>query len=291
MKRATRGFTLVELAIVVTIIGLLIGGILKGQELLMNARVTTTIAEIKAIDAAMTTFFDTYNALPGDLANAATRLPNCTAGCNQTSGGSGNGYVFPLARQGDGMWGEPTRSAWASLEGESVPACRTAGNAPSAHLLYEMQLAWAHLNAAGLISGVSDVGLQQVTRYQAGVTHPANDLGGAFVVRTNYMPELPTGSTSTQPARRGQMLVLAANPCPDVASQITRRVFITPVAAAQLDAKMDDGRPTTGQIIAFDSNLTPAGSTCHATGADGAYNTATGGKVCGLAFYLTGVKF
>ena len=61
------GFTLVELAIVMIIIGLLIAGVLKGQELIGNARVTSTVAQIKAIDAATSTFKDTYAALPGDM--------------------------------------------------------------------------------------------------------------------------------------------------------------------------------------------------------------------------------
>jgi prepilin-type N-terminal cleavage/methylation domain-containing protein len=47
------GFTLVELAIVMIIIGLLIAGVLKGQELIANARVTSTVAQVKAIDAAI----------------------------------------------------------------------------------------------------------------------------------------------------------------------------------------------------------------------------------------------
>jgi prepilin-type N-terminal cleavage/methylation domain-containing protein len=53
------GFTLVELAIVMIIIGLLIAGVLKGQELIANARVTSTVAQVKAIDAAISTFKDT----------------------------------------------------------------------------------------------------------------------------------------------------------------------------------------------------------------------------------------
>jgi prepilin-type N-terminal cleavage/methylation domain-containing protein len=92
-RRSERGFTLVELAIVMIIIGLLIGGILKGQELIANAEVGATVSQVKALDAATSTFRDKYDALPGDLLTPATRLPNCTAvgGCNIA--GSGNGIL------------------------------------------------------------------------------------------------------------------------------------------------------------------------------------------------------
>src|SRR3989338_6112219 len=76
-RRRQKGFTLVELAIVITIIGLLIGAVLKGQKILENARVSATITQVSSIDAAAKTFYDTYGGLPGDLANAPTRLPNC----------------------------------------------------------------------------------------------------------------------------------------------------------------------------------------------------------------------
>lgn len=82
------GFTLVELAVVMIIIGLLIGGVLKGQELIGNAQVASTITQVKAVDAATSTFRDMYAALPGDIANATVRLPNCgtVAACTNGDG-------------------------------------------------------------------------------------------------------------------------------------------------------------------------------------------------------------
>ena len=61
--RAQAGFTLVELAIVMIIIGLLIAGVLKGQALIQNAQVTSTVAQVKSIEAAISTFSDTYATL------------------------------------------------------------------------------------------------------------------------------------------------------------------------------------------------------------------------------------
>ena len=95
MKRQA-GFTLVELAVVMIIIGLLIGGVLKGQELIGNAQVTSTVSQVKGIDAATSTFRDMYSAVPGDMANPGARLPNCAvAPCSTT--GDGNGRLATAA--------------------------------------------------------------------------------------------------------------------------------------------------------------------------------------------------
>ena len=74
------------------IIGLLIGGILKGQELVENARVTATVAEFNNTAAALNTFREKYDAMPGDIPNPSVRLPGCSsAPCNV--GGDGNRRV------------------------------------------------------------------------------------------------------------------------------------------------------------------------------------------------------
>jgi prepilin-type N-terminal cleavage/methylation domain-containing protein len=76
--RYQKGFTLVELAIVMIVIGLLIGGIFSGLRLIENAQISKTIQDLKSIESAALTFRDTYGRLPGDLRNPAVRLVNCT---------------------------------------------------------------------------------------------------------------------------------------------------------------------------------------------------------------------
>ncbi|MGZ5094819.1 MAG: prepilin-type N-terminal cleavage/methylation domain-containing protein [Burkholderiales bacterium] len=89
MSKRHGGFTLIEIAIVLVIIGLLLGGVLKGQELITAARVRNFIQEEDAVKAAYFGFLDRYRALPGDYANAATTITGIsTVACN---GGNGNG--------------------------------------------------------------------------------------------------------------------------------------------------------------------------------------------------------
>ena len=76
-----------------TIIGLLIGGILKGQEMIMTARVTATVAQVKAYESAVVTFKDAYDAVPGDMPRAEQKLPGCNANCNPFADTAGNGHV------------------------------------------------------------------------------------------------------------------------------------------------------------------------------------------------------
>jgi len=70
MKNSQKGFTLVEIAIVLVIIGLLLGGILKGQEMITQAKIKNVIADITGVSAAMYGYQDRYRALPGDDKNA-----------------------------------------------------------------------------------------------------------------------------------------------------------------------------------------------------------------------------
>ena len=153
------GFTLVELAVVMIIIGLLIGGVLKGQELIANAQITSTASATKGIDAATTTFRDTYAAMPGDMANAGARLPNCAGACVVGAGaGLGNSRV-----DGD------------------VTAAPTA----------EMIAFWQQLSAADLISGIDT---NQGNAF--GGNFPAAPVGGGFHAAFDNSAGLGTNANS-----------------------------------------------------------------------------------------------
>lgn len=97
-RQGQKGFTLVELAVVMIIVGLLIGGILKGQELISNAQIASTVTQAKGIDAAVSTFRDSFRAFPGDMTAPTTRLSNCTGPCAGVAGaGDGRLNTAPSA--------------------------------------------------------------------------------------------------------------------------------------------------------------------------------------------------
>ncbi len=121
-----RGFTLIEIAIVLVIIGLLLGGVLKGQELITSARVRNLITQQDGIKAAYFGFQDRFRALPGDYAQATNNI-NLT-----TVNGNGNGQI------------------------ESAAAV-VAGSVPTEDIAV-----WEHLSRSGFITGTYTHGANYV---------------------------------------------------------------------------------------------------------------------------------
>ncbi|TFW14822.1 prepilin-type N-terminal cleavage/methylation domain-containing protein [Massilia arenosa] len=82
-----RGFTLVEIAIVLVIIGLLLGGVLKGQALIDSAKVKNIIQQSSSLSAAVNGYQDKFRALPGDDVMATTHVPGAL------NNGNGDGQI------------------------------------------------------------------------------------------------------------------------------------------------------------------------------------------------------
>lgn len=96
MKARNTGFTLVEIAIVLVIIGLLLGGVLKGQELINSAKVKNLAQDFRTVPLFIYGYQDKFRALPGDDSRAQTHVcPSSGTGC--TANGNGNGRI-------DGGW-------------------------------------------------------------------------------------------------------------------------------------------------------------------------------------------
>ena len=125
MKRSTnqKGFTLVELAIVMVIIGLLVGAVLKGQAMIDDAKQKRIMSDIQGLSAAVYTYYDRYSAMPGD--------DTSTHGWAGVAAGNGSGYI-------DGVSATPTletQEAWQALRYAGLisgdPAATGAASLPS----------------------------------------------------------------------------------------------------------------------------------------------------------------
>jgi prepilin-type N-terminal cleavage/methylation domain-containing protein len=119
MKRNQQGFTLVEIAIVLVIIGLLLGGILKGQEMIIQAKIKNAIADFSGVSAAYFGYQDRYRAIPGDDPQA-TRWAGATAGDgNRTMTGL---YASTTPTDESRLWWDHLRrSGFVSGSGNAQP--------------------------------------------------------------------------------------------------------------------------------------------------------------------------
>jgi prepilin-type N-terminal cleavage/methylation domain-containing protein len=145
LKRQQSGFTLVEIAIVLVIIGLLLGGILKGQEMIVQARIKNIINDLNGITAAYASYQDRYRAIPGDDQGALAR------------------------------WSLPAASATPSSPGDGT--VDGAYNAATAAAEPESRLFWWHLRQAGFIPGATTPSSQASQQ-------PTNAVSGMIGVQT-----------------------------------------------------------------------------------------------------------
>lgn len=164
-----KGFTLIEIAIVLVIIGLLLGGVLKGQELINTARVRALNNTVDGVTAAWFSFQDRYRAFPGDYTQASVNLPGAP------TNGDGNGIV----------------------------GIATAPATPAA----ERAMVWMHLQSAGYITGGYDdpaATVAQANEYGCPVTVcPDNGFGAGMNLNYGAMRQAAGSSAHELMTGRG----------------------------------------------------------------------------------------
>ncbi len=140
MNKQQSGFTLVEIAIVLVIIGLLLGGVLKGQELINSAKVKNMAGDFRNVQVMIYGYQDKFRKLPGDDDSAPSRF----TGLDAAHKGDGNGVI-------GGKWDDT------AVTSESV-------------------LLWEHLRRANLASGSTAF----ANATEAAASLPTNAEGGRF---------------------------------------------------------------------------------------------------------------
>ena len=236
-NRKTHGFTLIEMAIVIVIIGLVMGMVTASRSYIRHAELNTIMNESKYYITQFNQFQTLYGAVPGDISRAAEIWPKNSNGAT-THNGNGDGII----------------------------------NADSAEVFY----AFEHLADAGLIQGTyTGLGTGGVGNYDAkiGTNVPTGDVAGITYLFNH--PTLADGAiigdSFYQDGIYGHVLRVAAHP--NTATSLPATAFLTPKEAYEVDGKFDDGNPTAGWITvpkglttcfsgsAYDTGATNGGST------------------------------
>lgn len=228
-----RGFTLIELAIVLVIIGLIAGGTLLGKDLIRAAEIRNVLTEIDQIKTAANTFKLKYNALPGDMANAGNFWPlhpDCPdvidyvpqpATCN----GDDNAFINMLYYDG--------------------------GGAPPSEPAHTMQ----QLGSAGLIPGLYSPGIDLSSSFSSVNAMSSKMPGGSYAIFSDHWPVSPPQKAFTDTAASliyyntlsSRNFIYFAKKFSGSGIMVDLQGgILTPLEAYNIDKKIDDGKPGTG---------------------------------------------
>lgn len=251
------GFTLVELAIVIVIIGLLVGGVLQGQELIKQAKIRSLVSQLKGYDAAINIFRSKYgtNAMPGDFIRASQFGLNAVNGVVNTS-------LTPQANNngnGDELLDDGTKLSSVSAVGEILNF-------------------WVHLSNAKLIKGAltQPANCNGTCNYVAGTGFPSAPLGnGIYVLSISVDPDPSMRLTYIL----GISGTVASSGMGDVVGGDANSILSRTLASDEaygIDSKVDDGNAYTGISQSIDRKQEGNGAANESKGTATNCETATG---------------
>jgi prepilin-type N-terminal cleavage/methylation domain-containing protein len=153
--KKNKGFTLIEIAIVLVIIGLLLGGVLKAQELISNTKVKKYVSDFHNIPIMLYGYQDRFKELPGDDAQVGTHLAAATL-ATTPAGTVGNGVI-------DGVWNSASNSAEACLFWQHVRLAGLASGSPVVDCSSPSSGYWPKNANGGQIGIQSNIGFVTMT--------------------------------------------------------------------------------------------------------------------------------
>ncbi len=259
-----QAFTLVELAIVLVIVGLIIGGIMVGLDMVKSAETRAQVRQIEGYVAAAQTFREKYNCIPGDCVKATQ--------FGLGNNGDGNGQLLP------GNFNFATQ--WAGWTSESVSF-------------------WYHLAQAGLTDFPGLISIPPSAPYtQAQIvqTQPAAKVGNnVYILATQFTDfNMGSGVLDSRYVRGGNGFFLTG--LGTIGSQATFPPGLTPFQAYALDTKVDDGQPFGGKIVQGKTNFASPSACSPISGSSScsysytacstgyAYSFSSNNPECNLAF-------
>jgi prepilin-type N-terminal cleavage/methylation domain-containing protein len=233
------GFTLIELSIVLVIIGLIVGGVLVGRDLIAAAQMRSLITQIEKYNTAVNTFRTKYdNILPGDMTATDAAKFGLWSGC--AWGGCGAGA------------GDPTSHFVANNDGILYMGANQ-GQTLGGKCGGECAMFWRHLSDAHLVEGGFGPDLD---------THgdPQTTNGGGYYVLSMYTPAAKFGNyyvaiaslyySATYGFGQGNVRGPDENVFYLLAQNLSALpLAMSPAQASDIDKKIDDGKPTTGSMI------------------------------------------
>ncbi|PZP84853.1 MAG: hypothetical protein DI582_07595 [Azospirillum brasilense] len=269
MVKSKLAFSLVELSIVLVILGLLTGGILAGQSLIRAAEFRAALSEHARYSAAIYTFRDKYFGIPGDIRNATAfwGRQSTDALCYNLTGAVGTNPNGACDANGDGTLG-----------------FNQAGRAG------ESQQFWRQLALAGLIEGTYSglAGPNWPSECRIDIECPRSRLPNAGWGASHIAKGFGGDAEWFGNIEYGNYMALGA---PHAAAYtIPMAPVLKPEEAWNFDVKVDDGRPTTGKLIARYWNnacTAPDSGAASATNHNASYRLSDQSIRCAIVFINT----
>ncbi|MCE3232173.1 MAG: prepilin-type N-terminal cleavage/methylation protein [Rickettsiaceae bacterium] len=234
------GFSLVEMSVVIAVIAIIMGGVLKGTNLIESAKIRAIIAESSEYKISLNSFYAKYDQYPGDFTGAVAYW-----GSSLNADGDGDGKI------------------------EFVNTATTP--------VYEGYRAWQHMSYAKMLKSTF-VGTQTTAAAVVEADVPKSRSGGGYFLEYGIM-----GITSANSLVLGMPVASATT--------IQAQGVFTPNQAEEIDAKADDGNPSTGTVRGMDGYLSSLGNcvtdpTVNGISNDDYYALTLNGKDCIISFIM-----